>query len=83
MALIGKKSRTLVSKTNPNQYINDVDDDLQTLFHTMRNVPTVTRGLVAPTSTPTQVGNIYVDTVALKCYMAVGVSASTDWKILN
>ena len=37
-------------------------------------------GAGAPTSTPTAVGDIYVDTTALKIYIATGTSSSADWK---
>jgi len=40
-------------------------------------------GAVAPASTPTAVGQMYIDTVAAKVYVSTGTSASTDWKILN
>jgi hypothetical protein len=45
--------------------------------------PTISSGIVPPTSIPGKVGNIYVDTVAKKIYCATGTSASTDWQILN
>lgn len=40
-------------------------------------------GTVAPTSTPTFVGQMYVDTTANKGYIATGTSSSSDWTILN
>lgn len=45
--------------------------------------PTISSGIVAPTSTPTKVGDIYVDTSAKKIYCATGNSSSADWTILN
>lgn len=43
----------------------------------------ISSGSGAPDSTPTKVGNIYVDTNGAKAYISAGTSASTDWKILN
>lgn len=45
--------------------------------------PNIRTGAVAPASTPEKIGNIYVDTVALKVYIATGTSSSADYKILN
>lgn len=44
---------------------------------------TKSSGAVAPSSTPSAIGDIYVDTVAQKGYIAVGTSSSADWIILN
>jgi len=43
----------------------------------------ITNGTAAPTTTPAKVGNLYIDTVAKKLYIAVGVSSSADWIITN
>ncbi len=40
----------------------------------------VSTGSGAPTSTPSMVGAIYVDTTNLKIYIATGTSGSSDWK---
>ena len=45
--------------------------------------PTISSGILAPTSTPTKVGDIYIDTVAKKLYFATGVTSSADWIIAN
>lgn len=47
------------------------------------NSPNVSSGSGAPTTVPTKIGDIYVDTVGGKVYIATNVNASTDWKILN
>lgn len=83
MALIGKKSLTGQAKDSPEKYILIVDEDLITLFIAMRTTPSVTHGVVAPTSTPRQVGDIYVDTLAKKTYSATGIASSADWTALN
>ncbi len=46
-------------------------------------LPTITTGVVAPASTPSKIGNIYIDTVLGKVYMSAGITNSSDWKILN
>lgn len=46
-------------------------------------LPNITSGVVAPSSTPEKIGNIYIDTALSKVYISTGVSSSADWKILN
>jgi len=45
--------------------------------------PTISSGIVAPSSTPSKVGDVYVDTVAKKIYFATGTASSADWTITN
>lgn len=45
--------------------------------------PNISSGAVAPASTPSKIGDIYIDTVATKVYISTGTSSSADWKILN
>lgn len=40
-------------------------------------------GSGAPVSTPSAMGQIYVDTNAAKVYISTGVSSSGDWTIMN
>lgn len=40
-------------------------------------------GSGAPNSTPSFVGQMYVDTSGAKVYVATGTASSADWKILN
>ena len=42
--------------------------------------PTISSGAGAPSSTPTKVGDIYIDTTGDASYTAVGTSSSTDWQ---
>lgn len=42
----------------------------------------VSSGSGAPSSTPSQVGNLYVDTVGKRAYISVGTSSSADWSEL-
>jgi hypothetical protein len=45
--------------------------------------PTISSGTSAPATTPTKVGDMFVDTTGKKIYVATGVSSSGDWTILN
>ena len=47
------------------------------------NQPTTSTGTAAPTTTPTKIGDQYVDTTNKKIYFATGTTASTDWTIVN
>lgn len=48
-----------------------------------KNLPNIRSGTSAPSTTPTQIGDIYVKTNTAKIYMATGTSSSADWTILN
>ena len=43
-----------------------------------RSIRTVQAG--APSSAPSNVGDIYIDSTNNKMYIAMGILASTDWK---
>lgn len=45
--------------------------------------PGISSGIVAPTSTPGKIGDIYVDTVLRQVYIAVGTANSADWELMN
>lgn len=45
--------------------------------------PIVSSGTVAPSSTPSKVGDFYVDTTAKLAYIATGTASSADWAVLN
>lgn len=47
------------------------------------NVSTVTSGASAPASTPTALGQMYIDTSATKVYISTGTLSSADWTIMN
>lgn len=47
------------------------------------NRSTVTSGITTPASTPTELGLIYVKTDTAKVYIATGVSAASDWTLIN
>ena len=43
----------------------------------------VSTGTSSPSSTPSVVGSMYVDTSGKKIYVATGTSSSSDWTIVN
>jgi hypothetical protein len=43
----------------------------------------VNSGTGVPTSTPSKIGDLYVDTTNLKLYFATGTTSSSDWTIAN
>lgn len=45
--------------------------------------PIISSGAGAPGSTPTKVGDIYIDTTGDDAYIAVGVASSADWEKSN
>lgn len=45
--------------------------------------PTISSGAGAPGSTPSKVGDIYIDTTGDNAYMAVGTASSADWKQID
>ncbi len=63
--------------------------DVETAFKERLNfnkIPTIITGTDTPTNTsniPAKYGDIYIDLTNLKVYCATGISAVTDYKILN
>ena len=43
----------------------------------------IVMGTAAPTTAPDFIGQVFIDKTNGKVYVATGVSASTDYKILN
>jgi hypothetical protein len=62
-----------ISSTTVQDAINELDTEKSS----------ISSGIVAPSSTPTKIGDIYVDTVAKKLYFATGIVNSADWIIAN
>ncbi|MBT2738093.1 right-handed parallel beta-helix repeat-containing protein [Bacillus sp. ISL-7] len=48
-----------------------------------RIIVSILTGTAAPTTTPSFVGQVFIDTTNKIAYMAVGTSSSTDWKQIN
>jgi hypothetical protein len=61
---------------------DDYDDAIQKK-HDGLIQPNISSGTAAPSSTPTKVGDIYIDTNNKKLYFAVGILSSADWEIAN
>ncbi len=55
----------------------------ETIQDIVDSLPAITSGTTAPSSTPTKIGDIYVNTSGSKVYIAKGTSSSADWLILN
>lgn len=53
------------------------------IFRLLGAAPTISQGIIAPTSTPNKIGDLYVDTFAKKLYFATATSSSADWTIAN
>jgi len=43
----------------------------------------VTSGSGAPSSTPSRIGRLYIDTSGEKVYISTGIASSANWKIMN
>lgn len=57
--------------------------DAATKQYVDTTTPHVSSGTGMPHTTPAKVGDIYVDTVALKIYFATGASSSANWTAIN
>jgi len=61
-------------------YVDGVTSAIQTQINAK---PTISSGAGAPASTPTKVGDIYIDTTGDDAYIAVGTASSADWEKSN
>lgn len=81
---LANQIRTLSTATYPSltevSYVKGVTSAIQTQLNTK---PTISSGTSAPATTPGKVGDIFVDTSALKLYFSAGTSSSADWIIAN
>lgn len=59
------------------------DDGTLALLSDVTAKPTISSGAGAPGSTPTKVGDIYIDTTGDDAYIAVGTASSADWEKTN
>lgn len=46
-------------------------------------IPHISTGTAPPSTAPTKVGDIYIDTTNKLVYIAVGTSAAGDWELMN
>jgi hypothetical protein len=47
------------------------------------NVPAIFTGTAAPATTPTKIGDMFVDTTNHKIYVSDGTTNSSNWRVLN
>jgi hypothetical protein len=62
---------------------NAIRDKINTIDTAINAKPTISSGAGAPASTPTKVGDIYIDTTGDDAYLAVGTASSADWEKTN
>lgn len=70
----------------PTQFNSDftyIEDGLNELYNMVITKGSVTSATVAPTSAPTSVGDVYINTVLKVGYLAVGISSVSDWKVIT
>ena len=60
-----------------------LNENMRRLRDDADHAPRIYTGIVAPTSTPQKKGDMYLDTVAEKVYVATNTDDSGDWIILN
>jgi len=53
------------------------------VFSFLKRAPTISQGILAPTIIPAKVGDMFVDVIAKKIYVAVGITSAADWEIVN
>lgn len=67
-------------------YLTNTDvaplDTLQTVITKINNNLVPKSGIVAPSSTPVYIGQLYVNTAIPRLYYAKGVSGPSDWVAL-
>jgi len=51
--------------------------------HRLLVTPALTTGTTSPSSTPSAVGQMYIDTSGKKIYFATGTTNSSDWTVVN
>lgn len=62
---------------------SSIPRNIETAFRERLNAPTITIGIAAPVSIPVAIGYIFCDMINGKVYVSTGITASSDWKILN
>lgn len=58
----------------------DIDREFENVYNNLGGGTSATSGSGAPTSTPTAIGDKYIDTTAKRSYTAMGTSSSSDWQ---
>lgn len=81
--------RKLILKSSQLTAISSTGDTLTFYTKTTDRInadlyyPTITYGTSTPSTTPTKIGDRYINTSTKKEYCAMGTSSSSDWVILN
>jgi hypothetical protein len=85
MAYNSNHSTAIATETTPGTLDNPraIPDMGAVKVFVDNNTNSLTVGSAAPATTPTKVGDFYLDSVAKKLYVATGTSSSADWTILN
>lgn len=53
------------------------------IYRLLGLAPTIYTGILAPTTTPSKIGDTFINTATSKVYVSTGTNSSADWKILN
>lgn len=79
-----KENSTTLLKLEKNLNKSYVDFDMNSKnILNVSNVPLVTTGTTAPSTTPAKVGDIFIDTTAGNIYISKGTVNSADWVQVN
>ena len=70
----------ITATTTELNYTDGVTSAIQTQID---GKPTISSGAGAPATTPSKVGDIYIDTTGDDAYIAVGTASSSDWEKSN
>lgn len=74
---------TLTKRLDQLTNYSTIPYNIENAFRQRLNNARVFMGIVAPATTPSKIGDIYVNTVLAKVYIATGLSSSSDWSVLN
>ena len=58
-------------------------DDREVVFQTLISTPNTIEGTAAPTITPKNIGDKFIDTANKKVYISVGTDTDGDWELMN
>lgn len=53
------------------------------IFSAINSKPDLSYGDGTPSTTPTKIGSLYIDTTNVKLYAAKGTTSSSDWFAVN
>lgn len=67
----------------PHQADPAIEHEFQNVYSSINLKATISSGAGAPATTPSKVGDIYINTSAGKVYVSTGTVTSGSWAILN